>query len=156
MPKITALLHSSNDAQHIARALDSLQVCDEILVIDHASTDDTPDVARHHGAKVKPAIAGVEDGAYIIDARNDWILCLLPNEALAEALQASLAHWKDAEFEGAVGFAMGVREQTDNGWRTCPAEMRLANRKKINWTGALPPNPSKAPRLDGDLLRFRK
>jgi glycosyltransferase involved in cell wall biosynthesis len=120
MPKITALLHSSNNGQQIARALDSLQVCDELMVIDHASADETPDVARKHGASVKPATPGVEDGAYIVDAANDWILCLLPNEALAQTLQRSHSDWKAAEFDAAVGFAMGIRQETNSGWKTCP------------------------------------
>ncbi len=155
MPKITALIHSSNDAQRIRRALESLIPCDEVLVVDHDSKDDTAKIARDQGAKVKTAIMGVEDGAYVVDASNDWILCLLPSEALGPDLQASLSEWKDRDPGSAVGFLMNVREQTGNGWSSHGLEMRLVNGKKINWTGALPPNASKAPKLKGDLLKFK-
>ena len=86
MLRISALLHTKNDAQRIGRALDSLRPCDEILVIDHDSEDDTPKIARDHGAKVKKAVQGVEDGTYATDASHDWILCILPCEALSEGL----------------------------------------------------------------------
>lgn len=105
---------------------------------------------------MKPAVVGVEDGTYAVDAGNDWILCLLPHEALSEPLQVSLSEWKNGEPGASIGFAMGIRQETEDGWKTRRPEVRLANRKKINWTGALPPNSSKAPRLHGDLLHFRK
>src|SRR3954451_3821592 len=99
MLRISALVHSKNDAQHIGRALDSLRPCDEILVIDHDSEDETPKIAREHGAKVKKAVQGVEDGTYAMDAEPDWVLCLLPCEALSEGLEASLLSWKH-QFNG--------------------------------------------------------
>ena len=156
MPKISAMIHTANDAQQIARALESLHVCDEVLVIDHGSCDDTAKIAQDHGAKVKSAVLGVEYGTYVVDAGHDWILCLLPCEAVSEPLQASLSEWKNGEPGSSLGFAVGIRQQTANGPKTCPPEVRLANRKKINWTGALPPNYTRVPRLHGDLLQFRK
>ncbi len=51
MPKISAIIHTHNDAQRIGRALGSLRPCDEVLVIDHSSSDETGKIARdwkHH------------------------------------------------------------------------------------------------------------
>jgi cellulose synthase/poly-beta-1,6-N-acetylglucosamine synthase-like glycosyltransferase len=90
MAEITAVLHTHNDAARIGRALESLRACDEVLVVDHASTDDTVKIARDHGATVKAGVPGVSPGVYAIDAHHDWMLCLLPNEAVSEALEASL------------------------------------------------------------------
>jgi len=73
MLRISALLHTKNDAQRIGRALDSLRPCDEVLVIDHDSEDETAKIARDHGAKVQKAVPGVEDGAYAMDAAHDWV-----------------------------------------------------------------------------------
>ncbi len=156
MPKITAILHASNDAARIGRAVDSLRVCNQVLVIDHRSDDDTGKVAQEHGATVKEGIPGVEDGAYVIDAAHDWILCILPSESLSEALQASLAEWKQQDDlpENVIGYAVQVREQKAAAWRSLGSQMRLVNRKRINWTGALPPNASNAEKIMGDLLRF--
>ena len=155
MPRITALLHTENDAARLGRTLDSLRPCDQILVVDHASQDETRTVARQHGAQVLPAVPGVEGGAYAIDAEYDWILCLLPSEALSEALEASLLEWKQGDADEQVGFAMSVREESAAGWRVLPAETRLVHRAAVAWTSLLPPHGSLVHELTGDLLRFR-
>ena len=168
MPKITALLHTHNDAQRIGRALESLRAVDEILVVDHGSTDDTVQVARHHGANIKEGVPGVNPGVYVIDAHHDWIFCLLPNESLSEGLEASLFEWKervdeplnqaekDAQSFRNATYSVTVREETEDGWKTAPAETRLVNRKQINWTEAIPPNNGESTLLPGDVLRFSK
>ena len=163
MPKISALLHTKNDAQRIGRALDSLRPCDEVLVIDHDSEDETRKIARDHGATVKKAVQGVEDGAYAMDAKHDWILCILPCEALSEGLEASLLSWKH-ESDGddpdtppsIAALAFPLRRETERGWKKTPAQTRLVNRQVVNWTAALPPESKGAFELPGDLLHFRK
>jgi len=123
-------------------------------VVDHGSKDETVKVAREHGARVINAVPGVDRGAYAQDARNLWILCLLPEEALAEDLEASLFEWCEAEHDiNQMGFNVAIREQNGAGWKTLDAEMRLANRKQINWTGELPPLNPNAPTLAGYILR---
>jgi glycosyltransferase involved in cell wall biosynthesis len=152
---ISALIHARDNARSLGRALDSLRPCDEVIVVDHGSKDETVKVAREHGAKVIQAVPGVDRGAYAQNARNQWVLCLLPQEALAEELEASLFEWSAAEQDGGqMGFNMTVREQNGAGWRSLEAEMRLANRKQINWTGELPPANPKAPALAGHILRI--
>jgi glycosyltransferase involved in cell wall biosynthesis len=168
MPKITALLHTYNDAQRIGRALESLRAFDEVLVVDHGSTDATVKMARHHGATVKEGVPGVNRGVYVIDAHNDWIFCVLPNESLSEALEASLFEWKnhvdepldqaekDANAALNETYSVRIREETENGWRVLDAETRLINRKQINWSEAIPPNNEESIALAGELLRFCK
>jgi glycosyltransferase involved in cell wall biosynthesis len=153
--KISALIHTCDSARSLGRALDSLRPCDEVIVVDHGSKDETVKVAKEHGAKVIHAVPGVGRGAYSQDARNQWVLCLLPQEALAEELEASLFEWTNAEQDAnQMGFNMAVREQNGAGWKSLDAEMRLANRKQINWTGDLPPENPKLPVLAGHILRI--
>ncbi|MGH9521231.1 MAG: glycosyltransferase [Terriglobales bacterium] len=155
MPKITAILHTHNDAQRIGRALDSVRAADEVIVIDHGSTDDTDKIARKHGATVKDGVPGVTPGAYAIDARHDWILCLLPNEALSDALEAALLEWKDAEHEAdAGGYSVPIRQETGAGWESLPAETRLVNRTLVNWSEEVPANNPESVELPGEMLRF--
>ena len=168
MAKITALVHTHNDAERIGRALESLRACDEVRVVDHASTDDTVKLARDHGAVVQQGVPGVSPGTYAIDADHDWILCMLPTEAVSEGLEASLFEWKQrreensdqAEEDTLAGepncVAFQVREETGNGWRELGAHTRLVNRKGINWTGQLPLDDPHAEMLSGHLLRFHK
>ena len=153
--KITALIHTRDNARSLGRALDSLRQCDECIVVDHGSRDETVKVAKEHGARVINAVPGVNRGAYAQDARNPWILCLLPHEAVAEELEASLLEWTDAEQDaGQMGFNMAIREQNGAGWKPLEPELRLANRKQINWTGDMPPNNPQAPALAGHILRI--
>lgn len=153
--KISALIHTSNDELRIGRAVESLRVCDEVIVIDHGSTDDTAKVAREHGALVKIGVPGVEPGAYIFDARHDWVFCLLPNESLHETLEAGLHEWKDSEPGEKPGFCVSVREESDEGWRQLGPQLRLVNRRRMNWPDKLPPNTCDGEAdLPGAILRF--
>lgn len=155
MLKITALLRTHNDALRLGRALDSLRPCDEVLIIDDHSEDETARVAHENGAHVKQSIPGVTHGAYAMDASYDWIFCLLPNEALSEELEASLLEWKDGEpAESLACCKVQVREQDGAGWHRLEPEVRLINRKLLNWVGELPPGQNCDITLKGDLLRF--
>jgi glycosyltransferase involved in cell wall biosynthesis len=153
--KITALIHTCDNERSLGRTLDSLRPCDEVIVVDHGSKDETVKLAREHGARVIVGVAGVDRGAYVQDARNPWVLCLLPQEALGDELEASLSEWMEEEHaDGQLGFNISIREQNGAGWKPLQPEMRLANRKQINWTGDLPPANPNAPKLTGDILRI--
>ncbi|HEV2021718.1 MAG TPA: hypothetical protein VGQ94_04255 [Terriglobales bacterium] len=143
-----------NDARRIGRALDSLRACDELLVIDHGSSDATQKIARKHGARVEGASSQSDDASGAGHAVHDWVLCLLPGEALSESLEASLLEWKQ-EDPDAAAYALALRQETVNGWQHCGPEVRLVNRRKMSWSGALPPHTADAISLCGDLLRFR-
>jgi len=158
MPKITAIVHAHDDALRIGRALDSLRACDEVVVVDHSSADDTIKVARKHGAVVKKGLPGVEPGAYVIDARHDWIFCLHPDEALNEPLEASLLEFQERSEEevAATCYNVALREETGSGWRNLAPETRLANRTSVNWTTKCPPQMPQAPTLAGEVMRFRE
>ncbi|HET7185012.1 MAG TPA: glycosyltransferase [Terriglobales bacterium] len=168
MAKITALIHTHNDAERIGRLLDSLRACDEVLVVDHGSTDNTAKLARDHGATVKEGVPGVNPGVYAIDARHDWVLCLLPTESVSEGLEASLFEWKDRRTEpldqeekekqapSQCSVAFEVREESGKDWKELGPHTRLVNRKKINWPGHLPHDDPGAEILPGHLLRFSK
>jgi len=157
VPKISAILYTQNDAERIGRALDSLRPCNEVLVIDNDSTDDTVKIARQHGATVTKVVPGVEPGAYVFDARHDWILCLQPNESLGESLEATLLEWKESEPEETIaGYRIEIREESGDAWRSLDPALRLVNRTRMNWPDAIPPNDPEAPLLPGELLRFAK
>src|SRR3954468_22087368 len=71
--KISALIHTCDNARSLGRALDSLRPCDECIVVDHGSRDETVKVAKEHGAKVLNAVPGVSNGAYAQNTRNQWV-----------------------------------------------------------------------------------
>jgi hypothetical protein len=113
-------------------------------------------IAREHGARVIQAVNGVDNGAYSQDVRNDWVLVLAPNECVGEDLEASLFEWREGEpAAGAMGYNIRIREQNGGEWKFSEPEMRLANRKQINWTGDLPPSIPNAPVLQGHIIRIK-
>ncbi len=154
MPKLSAIIHAHNDALRLGRALESLRPFDDVLVIDHGSSDATAPTAREHGARV---IRGVSEAGSCVDrARHDWIFCLLPNETLSEGLEASLFEFRDLAEEPSGSFSVAVREDTGDGWQNRASETRLVHRHRLSWTAPLPPNDSNSILLEGALLRFRQ
>src|SRR5688572_10865315 len=101
--KVSALIHSLNDERTLGRTLEVLRACEDIVVVDHGSTDNTIHVARQYGARVIPGVAGVDRGAYAVDCLNDWVLCLLPTETINEGLEAALFEWKQQKHPDTVG-----------------------------------------------------
>jgi glycosyltransferase involved in cell wall biosynthesis len=151
MPALTALIHTHNDELRLGRALESLRPCDELLILDHGSQDKTGAIAREYGARLVTAARGD-----LSQAHHDWILCLLPTEALSEGLEASLFEWKLAEHDAACTFCVNVREQDGSDWLTHPPTTRLVNRRARPWTDPLPAHSPGAVLLAGDLLRFQQ
>lgn len=155
MPKLSALIHTRNDAEHLPRVLDSLKCCSDILVIDENSEDDTQRVARKHGARVKKSIPGVTPGAYAFDTFNDWVLVVRPSEVVSERLAQSMEAWIGAsDVDDESGYSVAIQECLGEQLTTGGPEMRIVNRRKINWTGELPPNSSAAPQMEGELVRY--
>jgi len=153
MPALTALIHTNNDALRLGRVLETLYPCDEIVVIDHGSSDGTLRIAREYGARVAPPkqksiahlIAGGDAG---------WILCLDPRESLTEGLAASLFEWK-TEYVQSSSFSVFLREETVDGWIEHPeAETRLVPANWNRWRGNFPVGDRTAVALEGELLRF--
>jgi hypothetical protein len=156
MPAITAVLHTHNDALRLGRALETLCPCDEILIIDHLSTDATQHVAREYGAKVVVSSSEFANDTFLRSTAAGWILCLDPREALTEGLSAALFEWKSAGGEPpASAFSVFHREETADGWVQHPQpQTRLVPADWPHWEGVFPRSDSSAISLDGELLRF--
>ena len=155
MPLITAILHSHNDGARLGRALETLRPCDEIVVIDHDSSDDSVRVARQYGAVIRRAVEG-EAASRL--ASCPWVLCLLPTESVSEALESSLYEWKlysAEDVEHIAACSLFVREELEEGWGNPQPETRLIPRTWTEWKGALPGGPRSSMLLQGDVLRFR-
>jgi hypothetical protein len=158
MPGITALLHTSNDALRLGRALETLRPCDEIVIVDHASQDATPRVAREYGARVLAFKPEVDADQFLQLVRHDWVLCLDPREALTEALEATLHEWKllmPDTIAATKAFDVFLRQETPEGWLELPvSQTRLVPRNWNRWHGLMPAKQPDSTALEGELLRF--
>jgi len=90
---LSAVIITRNAAAVLDACLESLSFVDEIVVVDSASTDATPEIARKHGARVvqKEWLGFGRQKQFAVDqARNDWVLCLDADERVSPALARSI------------------------------------------------------------------
>jgi glycosyltransferase involved in cell wall biosynthesis len=93
MLKISAIIITLNEERNIARAIESLRCCDEVVVIDSGSADRTVELAQKLGARVvECAWSGysAQKNRGAAAATHDWILSIDADEALSEALEAEI------------------------------------------------------------------
>jgi glycosyltransferase involved in cell wall biosynthesis len=140
--KITATIITLNEERHIARAIESLRCCDEIVVIDSGSADRTTELAENLGARVIESpwrgYAGQKNWA-AERATYDWILSLDADEALSEGLEGEIWNLKkngpkyDAYTMPRMAQYLG-RWILHCGWYP-DRKVRLYNRHKARWVG---------------------
>jgi glycosyltransferase involved in cell wall biosynthesis len=157
MPHITALLYTANDGLRLGRALETLRACEEIIVVDHNSSDATLRIAREYGAQILLGKSSRDPSNYLQSARHNWILCLESRESITEGLEATLYEWRSATDTdtNATAFGVSLREETSDGWLEMPTpQTRLVPKTWNRWNGRLPAGDSSAIALEGKILRF--
>lgn len=111
MPRLSAIIIAKNEAAHIADCLDSLAFCDERVVLDGGSIDDTVALAQKHGARVVSAPDwhgfGPQKNLALSQATGDWVLSLDADERVSRALAAEIG--KAIAEERADGYQMPRR-----------------------------------------------
>lgn len=93
MPRISSITITKNSGLHIGACLDSLAFCDERIVVDSGSTDETVRIAREKGAKVVHQDwlgFGPQKNFALTLTSGDWILWLDSDEAVSPELAASI------------------------------------------------------------------
>lgn len=139
---ISATIITFNEERNIARAMESLRCCDEVIVVDSGSTDRTAEIASRLGAKVMespwPGYAQQKNLA-AERASHDWILSIDADEALSEALEGEIWQIKkngpkyDAYTVPRLAQYMG-RWILHSGWYP-DRKIRLYDRRKAKWVG---------------------
>ena len=141
--RITATIITIDEERNIARAIESLRCCDEILIVDSGSVDRTVELAEKLGARVIEAgwlgFAAQKNRA-AEQASHDWILSLDADEAIGEALEAEIWNLKksgpqyDAYTMPRMARYLG-RWILHSGWYP-DYKLRLFNRRSGTWEGA--------------------
>jgi glycosyltransferase involved in cell wall biosynthesis len=140
--KISAAIITYNEERNIARVLESLRCCDEIVVIDSGSNDRTVELATKLGARVIDSVwrgfAGQKNYASE-HCEHDWVLSLDADEALSEALEAEIWQIKkngpqfDAYTMPRLAQYLG-RWILHSGWYP-DRKIRLFDRRHAKWVG---------------------
>jgi glycosyltransferase involved in cell wall biosynthesis len=163
--KISATIITCNEERNIARAMESLRCCDEIVVIDSGSTDRTAEIAANLGARVIespwPGYARQKNVA-AEHASHDWILSIDADEALSEALEGEIWHIKkngpkyDAYTMPRLAQYLG-RWILHSGWYP-DRKVRLYDRRRARWVGEFVHETvqvnGRIGHLNSDLLHF--
>lgn len=94
--KVSILILTHNEADNLPACLAAVSWCDDILVIDSGSTDNSVEIARSMGARVlhRPFdnFAGQRNfGLEAGGVRHDWILHLDADEVVTEAFRDALS-----------------------------------------------------------------
>jgi glycosyltransferase involved in cell wall biosynthesis len=140
--KISATIIAYNEQKNIARAIESLRCCDEILVVDSGSTDMTAEIAQRLGARVidNPWEGyAKQKNAAAETANHEWILSIDADESLSEALEAEIWQLKkkgpdyDAYSMPRLAQYLG-RWILHSGWHP-DRKIRLYRRDKGRWVG---------------------
>jgi glycosyltransferase involved in cell wall biosynthesis len=140
--KITATIIALDEERNIARAIESLRCCDEIVLVDSGSVDRTVELATRLGARVveSPWHGYATQKNYAAEkATHDWILSLDADEALSESLEAEIWTLKkkgpacDAYTVPRLAQYLG-RWILHSGWYP-DRKIRLYHRGKAKWVG---------------------
>ena len=92
-PPLSAILITHNAASQLPACLDSLDFCDEIVVVDSGSLDGCVDIAQQRGARVIQSEwrgFGVQKQFAVAQASHDWVLCIDADERISEDLRDSI------------------------------------------------------------------
>lgn len=167
---ISAVIITLNEAENIRRCLESVNFCDDIVVVDSGSTDDTCSLAESCGARVIQQQwlgYGPQKRFAVEQAKNDWVLCIDADEVISPELQQSITHidWQmsDNTLNDIAGFTMprcnhfmGKPLRYGEGYPDL--SLRLFNRLRGQWSEDKVHEgvelTGNSERLQGDLLHF--
>ncbi len=98
MPRLSAIVIAKNEARNIEACLASLAFCDERVVVDGGSSDNTMQLAERAGARVSSHEwkgFGVQKNFALSLAAGEWVLSIDADErvtpALADEIKAAIA-----------------------------------------------------------------
>ena len=91
---ITAVIIAKNEEKRIVPCLESIKWCDEIVVVDDMSVDETSHIARKYGAKVVAHSSNGDHDAQrnigIDNASSNWILQMDADERVSPELRKDI------------------------------------------------------------------
>lgn len=159
---LTGIIIAKNEAEIIGDALKSISFCNEILVVDNGSEDETPKIANTHKAKIiktKSSNFSTLRNLGKENATGDYILYIDADERVDETLKKSILFEiksnssKSAYRINRKNFYLG-----NNEWPKIEKMERLFKKDKlIEWKGEIHESPvfeGDTGELDGYLIHY--
>lgn len=155
MPSITALILAKNEAEMLANCIDSVRWCDEIIVIDDDSTDNTALIAENAGARVvsfKTTNFAKKREFALKKAKTDWIFYIDADERVTPRLFQEIAVHLETNQASALRFRRQNRCYGNifqhGGWEQ-DYVTRIFKRSDITgWEGSI----HESPVFEGDVV----
>ena len=140
---LSACIITCNESDRIEACVRSVAFCDEVIVVDSHSTDDTRERAAALGAKVItrdwPGYRSQKQFA-VDAASHDWVLCVDADERVSDALRVEIEGWRERAFGDRAGWS--VPRITDyfgkflrHGNAYPDRLIRLFDRRRGGWVG---------------------
>lgn len=124
MNKISCVIHTYNSEKYLEQCLESVKWCNEIVIVDMYSSDNTLDIAKKYNCKIyMHENVGYADPARafgLSKCRNEWVLALDSDEILMPKLKEDLINIVENDLYDVVkisfrNFFFG-REILGSGW----------------------------------------
>ena len=119
MKAISGIITTLNEEKNIVGAIQSLQqICDEVIVVDSFSTDNTVEVAKQAGAKVYQQSYlgdGIQKNVALKYVKNLWVISIDADERLTPELVKKMEE-TDFEHTPYNGFALRRRNYIGSRW----------------------------------------
>ncbi|MFZ5437862.1 MAG: glycosyltransferase family 2 protein [Patescibacteria group bacterium] len=162
--KISAIVLAKNEASMIDGCLNTLVWCDEVLVLDNGSTDNTVELAESLGARVitfsHPSFARKRNEA-LKHAKNDWVFYLDADERVTPTLAKEImVHMETATAQvlemSRQNFCYG-HEFKHGGWQD-DLVTRIFHKSALKeWTGQIHESPNfegQVTKLHSPIIHF--
>ena len=95
--KISAIIPTFNEEEHISEAIKSVSWADEIIVVDSFSNDNTIEIAKKFGVKIiqrEYQYSASQKNWAIPQAEHNWVFLLDADERVSNALKEEILNWK--------------------------------------------------------------
>ena len=106
---LSACIITFNEADRIEACVRSVGFCDEVIVVDSHSTDDTRQRAAELGARVieRDWSGYRSQKQFAVDAAShDWVLCLDADERVSDELRTEIESWRERGFGDHAGWSV--------------------------------------------------
>ena len=156
---VSACIITLNEEDRLGACLDSLDWCDEVLVVDSHSSDGTRELAAARGARVVerdwPGHVAQKEFA-IRDAKHDWVFCIDADERVDATLRRAIESARDGGFDGVTGYEVSRVSRYLGRWIRHGTwypdwKLRLFDRRRGGWSGR---NPHDHVRVEGPVERL--
>jgi glycosyltransferase involved in cell wall biosynthesis len=137
---LSCVIITRDAATLLPAALASVAWCEDVVVVDSGSSDETCAIAERAGARVfhqQWLGFGPQKRFAVACARHDWVLCLDADERVTPELRASLEHALAAPSHGAYQFARRNRflwRWLRHGEGYPDWSLRLFDRRMAGWS----------------------